>query len=307
MRLQKIVIGMDFSDAAISAAKWTSEHIALNAELVLVHVIDPPHQPLFARSKLPSPETVERAAWDFAETRFIELTRVLGAASLRHEIRIGKPADVIPAIAAELDADLVVIGPHGERPNTAKFLGSTADRVVRLSSVPVLVATNPRPSAPRRLLVPVDDSRIMLHLLDVARDLALAFNAELTLFHVISNAVYSHVASMSYATSPDEESARREIREELEAEGRRWLDQLTHTGLDDSRVHAHVTHGHAGDAAVEMANRMDADLIVLGRKGRGLVAPALLGSTVGTVLHGARCPVLVVTEDEHRETLQTRL
>ena len=306
MRLQTLVIGMDFSDAAIAAARWTHEHIAPTAELVLVHVIDPPHQPLFARSKLPSPEIVEHAARDFAEARLAELTRQLGAAGIRHEIRVGKPASVIPAMAAQLGADLVVVGPHGDRPNTAKFLGTTADRIVRLSPVPVLVATNPRPAPPRRLLVPVDDADNLLHLLDVARDLALRFDAELTLFHVISNAVYSHVASMSYATSPDEESARREIHQELEAEGRRWLDQLIHTGLDDSRVHAHVTHGKAGDASVEMANRMDADLIVLGRKGSGLVAPALLGSTVGTVLHGARCPVWVVAEGDTPETRQTR-
>ena len=45
-----------------------------------------------------------------------------------------------------------------------------------------------------------------------------------------------------------------------------------------------------------MAAEMSADLIVLGRRGSGLIVPALLGSTVGTVLHGATCPVLVVVE-----------
>jgi nucleotide-binding universal stress UspA family protein len=41
---------------------------------------------------------------------------------------------------------------------------------------------------------------------------------------------------------------------------------------------------------------MRADLIILGRNSTGVVAPAFLGSTIGTVLHDARCPVLVVTK-----------
>jgi nucleotide-binding universal stress UspA family protein len=305
MRLQRILVGMDFSEAAVQAAKWTRQFFAPDAELVLLHVFDPPRHPPFAAPSLPAPEIVEQAARTFAETRLEKLSDALAGADVRQEILTGKPAHVIPNIAREMDADLVVIGPHGDRPHTMKFLGSTADRVVRLSPVPVLVATTPRSTPPRRILVPVDDSSIMARLLDYAHDLTQKFDAELALFHVLSNSVYSHVASMSYATADDEESARREIRAELEAEGQRWLDQLTRTGLHHDRVHAHIAHGNAGDATLEMANRWGADLIVLGRRGSGLVAPALLGSTVGTVLHGARCPVLVVAED--REARESRL
>ncbi|MGH9889207.1 MAG: universal stress protein, partial [bacterium] len=185
-------------------------------------------------------------------------------------------------------------------PHTAKFLGSTAERIVRRSPVPVLVATHPRNAPPRTLVVPVDDASITDKLLLCARDLAAAFNADVTLLHVLSNAVYSHVASMSYATAGGEESARREIRAALESEAARWLEALAGTGANRDRVSAVVAHGDAGDATLEMATAANADLIVLGRRGSGLVAPALLGSTVGTVLHGARCPVLVITEESDR-------
>ena len=56
-----------------------------------------------------------------------------------------------------------------------------------------------------------------------------------------------------------------------------------------------MAYGNAAEVTVETAATLHADLIVVGRRGSGLVRPALLGSTVGTVLHGARCPVLVVT------------
>jgi universal stress protein A len=63
-------------------------------------------------------------------------------------------------------------------------------------------------------------------------------------------------------------------------------------------VTARVTYGKAGDEALAMADEMHADLIVLGRHGAGLVRPLVLGTTVNTVLHGAKCPVLVVVDDD---------
>jgi nucleotide-binding universal stress UspA family protein len=101
---------------------------------------------------------------------------------------------------------------------------------------------------------------------------------------------------MSYAAKANEADARQEISNELRDAGLHWLGEIARTGIERDRVTAAVTHGKPGDAAIQLANAMHADLIVLGRRGTGLVAPALLGSTVGTVLHGSPCPVLVVTE-----------
>lgn len=296
MKLDTIVVGMDFSDAAINAVKWTSQHFAPHARIVLVHVIDPPDRPPFGHDLLPAPEALEATARDFATTHLHEVASFLTPETVRCEIRIGKPYEQITKLAREIGADLIVVGPHGDRPRPSKFLGTTAERIVRTSPAPVLVATNPPADRPQNLLVPVDDLSITPTLLEWTRDLANEFDADVTLLHVWSNAVYSHVASMSYAAKANEADAREEISNELRDAGHHWLQEIARTGIQRDRVTAAVTHGKPGDATIHLAKAMRADLIVLGRRGTGLVAPALLGSTVGTVLHGSSCPVFVVTE-----------
>jgi nucleotide-binding universal stress UspA family protein len=296
MTFDKIVIGMDFSDTAIKAATWASAHFAPKAGITLVHVFDPPDQPPFGRHLLPAPDVIEAEAREYAATRLHEVATLLSPEAPRCEFRVGKPYEEVVKVAGETAADLVVIGPHGDRPRPSKFLGTTAERIVRTSPVPVLVATNPPAGHPRNMLVPVDDHSITPTLLERTRELATDFDADVTLLHVWSNAVYSHVASMSYAAKANEADARADIATELRDAGLHWLKEIARTGINRERVTATVTHGKAGDETLRAASSMHADLIVLGRRGTGLVAPALLGSTVGTVLHGSPCPVLVITE-----------
>lgn len=291
-----MLIAVDFSEAATRAARWASEHFAPNAELVLLHVIDLPRRPRFAGANLPSDDAIEAMARQHAESRMQALSTVLSSRVGRSEIRIGKPHELVAALATEIAADVVVIGPHGDRPRSTTLLGTTADKIARTSQVPVLVATDPPTGAPSRILTPVDDASITPRLLEWTKDLAEQFDANITLLHVWSNAIYSHVASISLATTKTEAEARREIEKELRDTANYWLAELARTGIDRERVDCAVRFGHAGDIALETASFVGADLIVLGRRGAGLVVPMLLGSTIGAVLHGARCPVLIVTD-----------
>lgn len=295
MKIETVLIALDFSDTALEAARWAIQQLSPR-HVVLLHVIDPPDRPGFAIALLWADDSVEVAARKYAARRIRDIADGLPHGTVRTEVRLGKPSEQISTAAREFEADLVVIGPHGDRARPWKFLGTTADRVVRTSPVPVLVATNPGSSAPRRILTPVDDVSITPTVLEWTRDLAERWDADVTLLHVWSNALYSHVASMTHATIPDEDAARKEIRKELSDAAAHWLDEMTRIRLDRTRVTATVRYGNAGDIAVEMAAEAEAGLIVMGRRGSGLIVPALLGSTVGTVLHGARCPVLVVTD-----------
>jgi nucleotide-binding universal stress UspA family protein len=58
-------------------------------------------------------------------------------------IKSGVPAEVILQTAEELRSDLIVMGTHGQGILADVLIGSTARRVVRQSSIPVLVIRLP--------------------------------------------------------------------------------------------------------------------------------------------------------------------
>lgn len=53
-------------------------------------------------------------------------------------LRRGRPWEEILAAAADVEADLIVIGTHGRRGLSRALLGSVAEKVVRVSPVPVM-------------------------------------------------------------------------------------------------------------------------------------------------------------------------
>jgi nucleotide-binding universal stress UspA family protein len=297
MRVDTLLVAVDFSDTAAEAARWAIHVFAPSARVVLLHVIDPPDRPRFARDRLPPAGTFEDVAREHASARLRELTEKLEGNDIRAEIRIGKPHEQVAAVANEVHASMVVIGPHGDRPRPSKFLGTTADRIARTSPVPVLVVTTPLSHAPQRILVPVQDAMLTPRVMAWTRDLAERFDARVTLLHVWSNAVYSHVASMSYARKATEAEAKEAITKELRDAATGWLNELVPAGVARDRFTATVSYGRAGEVTLEHARDGAADLIIVGRSSTGFVVPALLGSTLNTVLHGARCPVLVITHD----------
>lgn len=82
--------------------------------------------------------------------RALELTRKQGvtAQTLLLESLTGGAADLIVRQARKWDAQLIVLGTHGRRGVRRLVLGSDAEQVVRMASVPVLLV---RAKGPRRL------------------------------------------------------------------------------------------------------------------------------------------------------------
>ena len=57
-----------------------------------------------------------------------------------------------------------------------------------------------------------------------------------------------------------------------------------------------IEEGYPSEKFVEIAEAEDADLIVMGSRGRSKLAEIFLGSVASRVIASARCPVLVVRE-----------
>lgn len=133
---KQVVVATDFSEASGSAIELAVA-IALQdgAALTVVHVSE---LPLF-------PETVPpvdliKAITEEDEKRLDALMATLRdrCPGARPVLRTGSAWEEILAAAAEARADLVVLGTHGRRGFLHAVLGSVAERVVRLSPVPVL-------------------------------------------------------------------------------------------------------------------------------------------------------------------------
>jgi nucleotide-binding universal stress UspA family protein len=69
--------------------------------------------------------------------------RGVSAETAMNELRGGRVADAIVEEARKARCDLIVIGTHGRRGASRVMLGSDAEKVVRMSPVPVLLVREP--------------------------------------------------------------------------------------------------------------------------------------------------------------------
>ena len=53
MRIERIVVGVDFSRPGIDAATWVTRHFAPGAEFILAHIIETPRTPSFLSDLVP--------------------------------------------------------------------------------------------------------------------------------------------------------------------------------------------------------------------------------------------------------------
>jgi nucleotide-binding universal stress UspA family protein len=286
---------MDFSETSIVAARWAVEHFAPNADITLVHVIDLPDRPAFAEALLPATDTIESVARRSAER---QMRKAIASISPHagFEIRFGKPHEQIVEAARARRAEVIIVGPHDDRHARSRWLGATAERIVRTSPIPVLVAVDPPPRPPQTLLVPINESRLTGSILAWASQFAESFDAEVKLLHVWSESLYAYVASMSHAESSDELTAQRAVEQEIRDATTHWLADLTEAGFRGRRAAAIVRHGQVADVTLDLAAATHADLIVMGRSGGLVMSPPPFGSTLRTVLHRAPCSVFVVAE-----------
>jgi len=217
-----------------------------------------------------------------------QLRRVLGEeqtfASI--EVSIGEPAREINERAAETSADLIVLGGHRSRGPLDDLLGTTADRVIRTSTVPCLVANRALPPAVRRVLIPIDFSQPSLRALQVGADLIASIRGDEaegppTVVEILFVSAFASPSYRPMAIEPKLAEHAGSVRERLVGTGIKVLPRILSAPL-------------AVDGILRAAEQSEADLIILGTHGYGRLGRALLGSVASGVARTIPFPIILV-------------
>ena len=142
LELRRILVPLDFSPSSLKALHYAKAFARqFSARLVLLHVTEPVVFPSELGYAPLATEALERSFAEDAQAKLSAIGAEITAAGLTVEtrLRVGRPFHEIATAAAELDVDLIVIATHGFTGLTHVLLGSTAERVVRHASCPVLV------------------------------------------------------------------------------------------------------------------------------------------------------------------------
>lgn len=195
----------------------------------------------------------------------------------------GEPAGIIAESAQGMGADLLVVGTHRTSALRDFFVGTTLERVVRSSHLPVLRVSDPVTREYRHALLAMDLSRTSQQALRQARQLGLLAVDD---FHVVG--AVEPGAMMEAGLSVEVLQNQRELlRQQL-------VERLSEDGvsLANERLQVHV--GSPEGVIGEALRQSGADLLVLGTHAREGLSRFFLGSVASRLLATVDSDALVV-------------
>lgn len=222
-----------------------------------------------------------------------------GSVRLDAMVKWGLPLTGIIDALKKQQADLVVVGSRGLSGVRRFLLGSVSEGVLHSAPCSVLISRGPRkrgaqPSAKGlRILLAVDESDHALAAARWLRVLRLSA-AEVTILHVVAPPGDGTSQLLTLTAPKFREAAQAMIRVTKER-GRQVLERMrklvAHRGLT---VHPALVEGHPAEEIIRAAQRIHADLVILGSRGMTGLKGAFLGSVSRKVARHAPCSVLVV-------------
>jgi len=216
-------------------------------------------------------------------------------------VATGDPFDAILRTAADLNADVIVMGAHRKQFLRDVFVGTTVERVIRTGPYPVLMVNNEATGRPyRTVLAPLDMSAPSANAIKVAQTLGLIKGARVTLVHAFHPFAKGKMVTAGLDQASIDEyvaSQRQTAREELSG-------FLVATGLGGTGWSRRVEEGRAFEMISRAVEEIRPDLLVMGTRGRSGLLKLLLGSVTEEVLRSLNVDVLVVPPLEDSD--QTR-
>ena len=140
-----------------------------------------------------------------------------------------------------------------------------------------------------RILVGIDGSELSLQALEQAVGLARDLGSEVTVISVINELKMPFSAEYGLWARESHDNLIRKVLESLNSAILKIMENHP-----DMKVEARIEEGRPAKKISEIADTEGFDLIVLGRRGIGLVDQLIMGSVTNEVVRISNTPVLVV-------------
>lgn len=200
---------------------------------------------------------------------------------------VGEPKEAIIETAAQIEADMIVLGSNCKNTLERLLIGSVSQAVLNSAHCPVIIAKTPcclaREASPgfRNILIPIDNS--------IFSDIAVRW---------LANLQWRAECRFIVAAAVEENTDMRQVEQSIHQRGA-YLSQI----LKTNNVVVEAVVGAPKQAILDLAHKYYADLIVMGSHGRTGLQKLILGNIAQGVSHDAPCAVAIVrgiAPDDHQ-------
>jgi nucleotide-binding universal stress UspA family protein len=191
-------------------------------------------------------------------------------------ITVGQPVMSILSVAHDRKADLIVMGTHLRHGWRRALLGSVSEVVLHGATCAVMTVAKDDASSldrpVRNILCPINFTEVARASLDVAARMAAAFDAQLSIVHVLEHEELTNHFG-------DEERVKN------------WVAPGLRERCSYRQI---VLRGGPAERVLDCAEDLHADFLVIGAQHKFFRDATVIGTTTERLIRFASCPVLVV-------------
>lgn len=284
----KTLLAVDGSDNSYEAVR-SLKYLSRAEQLIILHALNVPRPayPMMMPEVADELYTaLERSMREDAERLLdrVQSLLPLHAGPPSKRLELGSPAEVIITTAEHEKVDLIVMGARGVGPIKERLLGSVSHRILTLAPCAKLIVNAPV-KAMKRILVPLQgqyDMEAMISFL------------ELKPFHEPVEVSLLTIIPSVRPPWPVETAAAEQLEQRALLSAKDFIDDVANRlkaiGYD---ARGRAALGTPSEMILREATALQADLILMGSRGRKGVTRFVLGSVAHAVLHQMPCPVLI--------------
>jgi universal stress protein E len=281
--MKLILVAVDLSERSMIALRRAVDLASVHdAAVRVLHVVDDDQPASVVEAEVRQAADVLREAAAAAG----------GPPGVEPEIRVqtGEPFQEIVTAADKAQADLIIMGSHRRRILGDIFTGTTIERVIRSTGVPVLMANCPQPGRIAQIVAAADLSDAAAAALKAVQALGLLSSDSVTVVHAVAPTARTMMSYVGVERQRIEEDASRE----LETARRNLLGFLEGLGLQGISFDLRVAEGEPYEVIRRVIDRERPDLLVIGTRGLTGLRRLLLGSVAHELLAKVETDILVV-------------